>query len=110
MSDFYLVVVAGEDPDDEYPILQGDNVIGRCDGTTAADINIAHQDPGHADWISRAHACIGLRGTRLEIKDLHSANGTSAANTLLNPGQWYPLKVGDHIQIGDVILQVQSRG
>jgi hypothetical protein len=107
MNGFYLVVVGGVHPGEKFPIIQGDNIIGWNNLTTAVDIDIGHQQPANENWIDNAHVSIRLRGTQLEIRDLGSVNGTSAANTTLTPRQWYPLNVGDHIQIGSVILQVQ---
>jgi pSer/pThr/pTyr-binding forkhead associated (FHA) protein len=78
----------------EWPIEREWVVIGRGRG---ADLVIAEPT------ISRAHAAIGFDGRRFFVKDLGSTNGT-----LVNGAseRRLPMKDGDEIQIGKLVLRV----
>ena len=73
-------------------------VIGRGRG---ADLVLAEPT------ISRAHAAIGWDGRRFFVQDLGSTNGTRVNGE--SPGrdvQQVPLRCGDEIQIGKLVLQM----
>lgn len=57
--------------------------------------------------ISRRHALLRLRGTRLELQDLKSTNGTSINGVRFAPKESHQLRHKDIVHIGQVQIQVQ---
>jgi pSer/pThr/pTyr-binding forkhead associated (FHA) protein len=57
--------------------------------------------------ISRNHLAIEVRGGRLHVKDLDSANGTFVNNQRVRERE---LSAGDHLIIGPVVFTVQING
>lgn len=53
-----------------------------------------------SDGLSRVHAAIRLEGTRLELIDKNSTNGTSVNGIRFNPNESHPLRSGDVIMLG----------
>jgi pSer/pThr/pTyr-binding forkhead associated (FHA) protein len=78
----------------EVPVDRDWVVIGRGRG---ADIVIAEPT------MSRAHAAIGFDGERFFVQDLGSTNGTRVNGS---PEQKSPLKDGDDLQLGKLLLRV----
>lgn len=100
-----LVVLQGEFPNEEYPILEGRNWIGRAD-QRPVDIDLERQESADEEpLVSREHARITFENNQMFIEDLYSANGTSVNGNILNPGTRYPLPTDAIIQIGTVLLQ-----
>ncbi len=88
----YLIVLAGENLGQMFPVRETETVIGR-----AADAAVRLQDDG----VSRRHAKIVVVGGEVMVEDLKSANGT-----LLN-GQRVDrcvLQDGDKIQVGSTTI------
>jgi hypothetical protein len=56
--------------------------------------------------ISRRHALIRLRGTRLELQDLKSTNGTSINGTRFSPKESHQIRHQDMIQVGQIQMRV----
>ncbi|MDX1993819.1 MAG: response regulator [bacterium] len=56
--------------------------------------------------VSRQHAVICARNSRITIRDLNSANGTYINNARLEPELEYRLRHGDHLTLGKLQLQV----
>lgn len=56
--------------------------------------------------VSRRHALLRLRGTRLELQDLDSTNGTSINGVRFSPKESHQVRHQDLIMIGQVQLQV----
>jgi len=59
--------------------------------------------------VSREHACIFRRGNAVEIEDLASTNGTMLNGTRLSPYLPIPIKEGDQIQLGKLLIEVSFR-
>lgn len=57
--------------------------------------------------VSRRHAQITLRGRKVTLRDLGSANGTYVNNKRINE---IDLKAGDHVVVGPVVFTVQVDG
>ena len=88
LSDFCLAYGAKE-----YPLREGDQIIGR-----GRDADIAV----YSTQASRHHARIRVVGHSVTLEDLGSRNGTFVRD---QPVQGVvPLKVGDQIRIGDEVL------
>jgi pSer/pThr/pTyr-binding forkhead associated (FHA) protein len=56
--------------------------------------------------VSREHACIYRRGNAIEVEDLASTNGTMLNGTRLSPYLSAPLKDGDQLQLGKLLIEV----
>jgi CheY-like chemotaxis protein len=82
-------------------------VIGRTDkkNNSNADIDL---EPFNAYYlgVSRKHAQVSARNSRIVIKDLESANGTFLNGGRLDPGKEYRLRHGDRLALGRLEMQV----
>jgi hypothetical protein len=56
--------------------------------------------------VSREHACIFRRGNAVELEDLGSTNGTLLNGARLAPYLPVPLKDGDQLQLGRLLIEV----
>jgi len=61
---------------------------------------------GKEHSVSRLHACIFQRGETVEIQDLASTNGTLLNGERLAPYVSVPLKDGDQLQLGKLLIEV----
>jgi hypothetical protein len=100
-----LVVIRGERPNVEYPILAGKNYLGRT-SDKPVDIDLECQEPIERIWTSRQHAVISLEAGVMVIEDLNSLNGTFINRTRIHPAQQRVLNPGDILQVGTVQLKV----
>ena len=92
--------------DDSYFLPSIDTiVIGRRDPASGSypDIDLSIEGPNGAS-VSRRHAQITVEAKQLYIEDLNSTNFTQLNGKKLQPGQKYPLKNGDEIRLGSVLL------
>lgn len=80
----------------QFPVYRGGATIGR---EAANDIVLPYRQ------ISRHHAKIQCSPPRCTVADLGSTNGTFVNNTPLSPRKRYPLRPGDRLGIGPVVLQ-----
>ncbi|MCP4425213.1 MAG: FHA domain-containing protein [Chloroflexi bacterium] len=81
--------------------------VGRADdqSTASPELNLA-EDSGAALGVSRIHAVIqnGVQG--LVVTDMGSTNGTLLNNSPLSPEIPYPLKSGDEMRFGDLLVHI----
>ena len=91
---YKLVCVAGKLRGQEYPLKNGDNVLGRDDSC-----EILFQ----LDGISKRHVTFSVTDDVVYIQDLGSANGTFLNN---KPAKRAALKATDKIGLPNGILQV----
>jgi pSer/pThr/pTyr-binding forkhead associated (FHA) protein len=61
---------------------------------------------GRQYGVSRQHACIFQRGETIEVQDLASTNGTLLNGERLAPYVPEPLKDGDQLQLGKLLIEV----
>ncbi len=61
---------------------------------------------GRQYGVSRQHACIFQRGESVEVQDLASTNGTLLNGERLAPYVPEPLKDGDYLQLGKLLIEV----
>jgi pSer/pThr/pTyr-binding forkhead associated (FHA) protein len=94
-------VVRLELPDEDLATRRDGFVIGRS--PQSSELLIAD------DSVSRRHARVFLRGGRLSIEDLGSANGTNVGGAVLQPHEPSTIDKGDTVEVGAVRLTV-SRG
>ncbi|MCR9118661.1 MAG: FHA domain-containing protein [bacterium] len=94
----HLKVVGGKNADKEIPLKEGVFLIGRGEG--------CHLRP-RSDLISRKHCRIKITPDGLvTIKDLKSRNGVLVNGKKIETMVSRKLKLGDHLQIGKIELEV----
>lgn len=81
--------------------------LGRRDPGTgsAPDIDLTAY-AGYRKGVSRYHAMLRLKDKKLEIYDLGSSNGTLVNGVRLSAHQPHPLRDGDMIMLGKMIIRV----
>jgi pSer/pThr/pTyr-binding forkhead associated (FHA) protein len=87
--------------------LSKEVILGRLDPGRAIfpDVDLTSQD-GIDKGVSRRHARITLREGQVFVEDLNSMNGTFLNATRLVPELPYPVKDGDQIQLGKLLVTV----
>jgi len=90
--------------------LSKEIVLGRLDASRAVfpDIDLTNEQ-GMEMGVSRRHARIVRRGSQVFLEDLGSLNGTFLNATRLAPELPYPVKDGDLVQLGKLILTIHLR-
>lgn len=81
--------------------------IGRTDDLSGylPELNLSDDD-GAEMGVSRMHAIIQVSNQGLVLIDLSSTNGTLLNNSPLSPQLPYPLKNGDEIRFGDLLVHI----
>jgi hypothetical protein len=100
-----LIVIRGQRLNQEYPIYEGRNVIGRF-ADRPVDIDLISQEPEGQIWSSRQHAVITFDKNMVLLEDLNSLNGTWLNGAKLPAGVKRPLQPNDLIQIGTVQMKL----
>jgi len=101
----YLYVVGGQTPIRHQG--DGEAILGRApENATETPSNLIDLTEYHALslGVSRRHAIINHQGSSYTIEDLNSSNGTWLNGNRLLSGQAYPLRSGDHIQLGELLI------
>jgi pSer/pThr/pTyr-binding forkhead associated (FHA) protein len=90
--------------------LSKEVVIGRLDASHAVfpDVDLTNEQ-GAEKGVSRRHARISRRNDQVFLEDLNSLNGTFLNSTRLVPELPYPLKGGDQVQLGKLLLTVDLK-
>ncbi len=80
-------------------------MIGRRDPASASypDVDLSSQGESSTS-VSRRHAQIIRQKEEVFVEDLKSSNGTILNGKNLEPGRRYPLKNGDELRFGLVML------
>ena len=102
-----LKVVRGGRKDQEFPLEDGNNLVGRWDPETGAfpEVDLDADDPEAK--ISRKHALIRIAEGKITVEDIGSLNGTYVnRGNRLQPGTPVELKTGDEIIIGKTFLKL----
>jgi len=102
-----LKVVRGGRKDQEFPLEDGNNLVGRWDPETGAfpEVDLDADDPEAK--ISRKHALIRIAEGKITVEDIGSLNGTYVnRGSRLQPGTPVELKTGDEIIIGKTFLKL----
>ena len=81
--------------------------VGRPDSASGIlpELNLADDDAAEMG-VSRMHAIIQASNQGLVLIDLGSTNGTLLNNSPLSPQLPYPLKNGDEIRFGDLLVHI----
>src|SRR5215472_169601 len=93
--------------DQEFPLEDGNNLVGRWDPETGAfpEVDLDTDDPEAK--ISRKHALIRIAEGKITVEDIGSLNGTYVnRGARLQPGTPVELKTGDEIIIGKTFLKL----
>jgi hypothetical protein len=102
-----LSVVRGGRKGQEFPLEDGNNLIGRWDPETGSfpEVDLDADDPEAK--ISRKHALIRIDGGKITIEDIGSLNGTYVnRQPRLSPGSPAEIKSGDELIIGKTFLKL----
>jgi FHA domain-containing protein len=102
-----LSVVRGGRKGQEFPLEDGNNLIGRWDPETGSfpEVDLDADDPEAK--ISRKHALIRIEGGKITIEDIGSLNGTYVnRQPRLSPGSPAEIKSGDEVIIGKTFLKL----
>jgi hypothetical protein len=87
--------------------LSKEVVLGRLDPGRAIfpDVDLTGEE-GSDKGVSRRHARISRREGQVFIEDLNSLNGTFLNATRLVPEIPYPVKDGDQVQLGKLVVTI----
>ena len=102
-----LSVVRGGRKGQEFPLEDGNNLVGRWDPETGSfpEVDLDADDPEAK--ISRKHALIRLDAGKITIEDIGSLNGTYVnSQPRLSPGNPVEIKSGDEVIIGKTFLKL----
>jgi hypothetical protein len=102
-----FTVVRGGRKGQEFPLEDGNNLIGRWDPETGSfpEVDLDADDPEAK--ISRKHALCRIENGKITVEDIGSLNGTYVnRGQRLQPGSPVDLKSGDEIIIGKTFLKL----
>ncbi|MEZ4594759.1 MAG: FHA domain-containing protein [Chloroflexota bacterium] len=85
--------------------VQDEVQIGRASSELVPEVDLTDDD-GAEKGVSRLHAKIQAVQTGLVLIDQASTNGTLLNNYRLPPHEPYPLKSGDEIRFGDLLVHI----
>jgi hypothetical protein len=90
--------------------LSKEIVLGRLDAGRAVfpDIDLTDEQ-GMEMGVSRRHARVVRRGNQVFIEDLRSLNGTFLNAARLAPELPYPVKDGDQVQLGKLMVTIHLK-
>ncbi len=90
--------------------LSKEVILGRLDAGRAIfpDVDLTSEQ-GMEKGVSRRHARISRRGGEAFVEDLNSLNGTFLNASRLVPELPYPIKDGDELQLGKLLLTVHLK-
>lgn len=91
----------------ELPLREHMTLIGRQGGAQPVDLDLDFYDP--EGFVSRNHVRIVSNQRRFHIIDLDSGNGTMVNGQRLQPRVPFPLRHGDTIRLGKIVLQFRIR-
>ncbi|MFZ1887325.1 MAG: FHA domain-containing protein [Candidatus Binataceae bacterium] len=102
-----LKIVRGGRKDQEFPLEDGNNLVGRWDPDTGSfpEVDLDADDPEAK--ISRKHALIRIADGKITVEDIGSLNGTYVnRGARLVPGSAVEIKTGDEVIIGKTFLKL----
>ena len=103
-----LKVIRGGRKDQEFPLEDGNNLVGRWDPDTGSfpEVDLDADDPEAK--ISRKHALIRIADGKITVEDIGSLNGTYVnRGARLAPGTAIELNNGDEVIIGKTFLKLR---
>ncbi|NMC62686.1 MAG: FHA domain-containing protein [SAR324 cluster bacterium] len=106
-----LVLTYGKHKGKEFPLKDGENLIGRIDPDSDEALAIDLDEDDIEAKVSRQHAVVCLEDDKATLEDLGSLNGTfvkKADLRRLESGEKYTLRSGDEFIIGKVSLRYEE--
>lgn len=100
-----LVCVRGMKPGAEYPLFEGENLVG-WGIAQPLEIDLDDQRETDRPYLSARHARIVATGGALTIEDLKSERGTYVNGQRIPPETKQPIQAGDILLLGGVRLAV----
>ncbi|MAS35826.1 MAG: hypothetical protein CL610_17585 [Anaerolineaceae bacterium] len=84
-----------------------DMILGRRDPTTGAtpEVDLTAY-AGYRMGVSRRHASLALENNQINLWDLGSSNGTFINGNRLTPHQPSPVRDGDEVRLGQMVLRL----
>lgn len=84
-----------------------DMILGRRDPTTGAtpEVDLTAY-AGYRMGVSRRHASLALENNQISLWDLGSSNGTYLNGNKLTPHQPSPVRDGDEVRLGQMVLRL----
>jgi len=109
-TSFKTLVLSLEDGGQIELPLSKEVVLGRLDASRAIfpDVDLSNEQ-GSEKGVSRRHARISRRENQVFIEDLNSLNGTFLNATRLVADLPYPVKDGDQLQLGKLVLTIHLK-
>jgi len=102
-----LQVVRGGRKGQEFPLEEGNNVIGRWDPETGSFPEVDLEQDDTEARISRKHALLRIENGKITIEDIGSLNGTYVnRQPRLQPGTPVEVKTGDEVIVGKTFLKL----
>lgn len=86
-------------------VVQNELQIGRASSNLVPEVDLT-EDDGAEKGVSRLHAKIQVVEEGFVLIDLDSTNGTLLNNYRLSPHEPYPLRSGDEIRFGDLLVHL----
>lgn len=86
-------------------MAQNELHIGRASADLVPEVDLTDDD-GAEKGVSRLHAKIQIVQEGIMLIDLNSTNGTLLNNYRLSPYEPYPLRSGDEIRFGDLLVHL----
>lgn len=103
-----LVVEQGKILGEQFLLSDYEMSIGRYDAGSGRcpDIDLTAQDPA---YVHRQHVKLTFSrdGAQLTVTDLGGRNGSYVNNVLIDKNGSAPLRLGDKLRIGRVVMRVQ---
>jgi pSer/pThr/pTyr-binding forkhead associated (FHA) protein len=103
-----LVVEQGKILGEQFLLADFDITVGRYDAGTGRcpDIDLTAQDPA---YVHRQHARLTFSadGRSLTLHDMGGRNGCYVNNQLLDKNGSAPVRLGDKVRIGRVVMRMQ---
>ena len=101
----------GARPGERY-VLEGSRALlgrGDRDEGIAPEMDLTSQEAGRPQpSVSRRHAEVVQTHDGWAVVDLGSLNGTSVNDVRLEPGRRHPLRAGDRLKVGDLVLVAEK--
>lgn len=101
-----LVIISKLNQGKEFPIQDGNNLIGRWDPDDKSFPEIDLEQEDEDAKVSRRHCVVERKENEVTIEDIGSLNGTYINSTIkLEKGMKHTLSKDDQILIGRILLR-----
>lgn len=103
-----LMVEQGKILGEQFLLADFDITVGRYDAGTGRcpDIDLTAQDPAYVYW-QHVRLTFGVDGKSLTLHDMGGRNGCYVNNQLLDKNGSAPVRIGDKVRIGRVVMRLQ---